>query len=384
MPPPPPAPVNPTHQQLAASDIARTQLRDSLLSYLKTLPADPDTPTTTSPRRWTPHLLPQQQQQETAQAPLLVGHAHELAHACQELTSACHELSKACHAPPDTPLPATPHPLFTDRLDWIRALAVRIDTTSTPPPLPPKPFDLLLLRKALSEAEQAEEEANPTQKNKTTSHEDVFQLARDLPYFDRALTAYYLTLAAASQTPPATHEYELHVAHSVLRLTPPTTTLADFLVNHLPKWRQQGLLHVLTVAAAHMPSAERDWGIPDAPALQALLHALPLARSGADVVSAVRTFADTAPPVAMAAFAVTLDAIAAIMRVKSNPDPTLDPSPPTMHDLNNAIAAYLPTPDQWTNEAPTPDHIVALWTSLKPALERALPPSMLLQGAECW
>lgn len=380
MPPPPsPAPVTPpTHQQLAASDIARTQLRDSLLSYLRTLP-DPDPTTTTTsappPQRWTPPL---QQQEDTGgerapgptQAILLVGHAHELAHACQELPRACHELSKACHAPPTD---ALPHPLFTDRLDWIRALAVRID--ATPTPLLPKTLDLLLLRKAMRETTQAEQEIEAK-----TSHEDVFQLARELPYFDRALTAYYLTLATAAPT----HEYELHVAHSVIRLTPPTTTLADFLANHFPKWRQQGLLHVLTVAAAHMPSAERDWGIPDAPAVQALLHALPFARSGADVVSAVKTFADTAPPAAMSAFAVTLDAIAAIMRVKSNPDPTLDPSP-TMHDLNNAIAAYLPTPDQWTDETPyTPDHIVALWTSLKPALERALPPSMLLQGAECW
>lgn len=360
-----PAPVNPppTHQQLAASDIARTQLRDSLLSYLRTLP-DPD-PAPAPPQRWTPPLL-QQQETPAAHLPLLVGHAHELAQACQELPRACHELSKACHAPPTD---ALPHPLFTDRLDWIRALAVPITVNPSPDPL-----DLLLLHKAISDTTQEKDiEAK-------TSHEDVFRLARDLPYFDRALTAYYyLTLAPTAPT----HEYELHVAHSVLRLSPPNTTLADFLANHLPKWRHQGLLHVLTVAAAHMPSAERDWGIPDAPALQALLHALPLARSGADVVSAVRTFADTAPPAVMSAFAVTLDAIAAIMRVKSNPDTTLDPSP-TMHDLSHAIATYLPTPDQWTDGDPTPDHIVALWTSLKPALERALPPSMLLQGAECW
>lgn len=377
------------HQQLIASDNARTQLRDALQSYLKTLPDQHRTdtegvwackrtsaPATTQPTSallvGTPHELmvrlsfarylslasPISLSLPTTHRPTHPPLARTQA-ALHDLTKACHELSKACHAPPPS-APAVPHPLFTDRLDWLRRLAVPI----AGPAWPDLPETMRLLPNLPGTA-QARREA-------------AFSLARELPYFDRELTAYYLAGSGA-----AAYEYELHAAHSVLRLAPPDTTLHAYLTDLLPHWRRQGLVHVLTVAAAHMPSAERDWDLPSASGVQALLHALVLARSCQDVARAVSAY--TASTTALdtrrerAAFATTLDAIAALMRVKSNA-PRDDPA---SHSLDHAIATHLPRPDQWTDD-PTPALLTSIWTTVKPALEKALPPSMLLAGGEYW
>lgn len=106
----------------------------------------------------------------------------------------------------------------------------------------------------------------------------AFDLARSLPCFDRDLTAYYLTL-------PATHEHELLVAHSLMRLVPETVSHADFIHALYPAWRDDpghAMVHVLAVLAAHWD----HMGLPPAPGLEAL----PLARSYADADKCISVF----------------------------------------------------------------------------------------------
>jgi hypothetical protein len=107
----------------------------------------------------------------------------------------------------------------------------------------------------------------------------AFDLARSLPCFDRDLTAYYLTL-------PATHEHELLVAHSLMRLVPETVSHADFIHALYPAWRDDpghAMVHVLAVLAAHW---DHMGGLPPAPGLEAL----PLARSYADADQCISVF----------------------------------------------------------------------------------------------
>jgi len=140
----------------------------------------------------------------------------------------------------------------------------------------------------------------------------AFKLARSLPCFDRDLTAYYL------DSPQAPAEYELCVAHSLMRISPPHVSHADFITSRYPSWRDRdhAMLHVLAVLAAHWDHT----GLPPAPAG---LKDLPLARSESEAEHCVDTF--MASPQARD-LAATIEAAAAIMRVKANiagPQPDL-------------------------------------------------------------
>ena len=68
----------------------------------------------------------------------------------------------------------------------------------------------------------------------------------------------------------------------------------------------------------------------------------------------------------------TLDTFAVLMGVKSNA-PLNDPK---AHSLAASLASF-PRPEQC---GLAPELIPQLWSSIKPALERALPPSLLLQA----
>lgn len=84
---------------------------------------------------------------------------------------------------------------------------------------------------------------------------------------------------------PATHEHELLVAHSLMRLVPETVSHADFIHALYPAWRDDpahAMVHVLAVLAAHWD----HMGLPPAPGLEAL----PLARSYADADQCISVF----------------------------------------------------------------------------------------------
>ena len=191
-----------------------------------------------------------------------------------------------------------------------------------------------------------------------TPQEQAYELARSLPHYDRDLTAFYLLPDHLPRM-----EYELDVAHSILRLHAPATL--DGLRQRLPGWRAQGLLHVLAVAATHMPEPA-DW-IPDKDTaadslgycLQALLRA---PREYAHTIESFIATQDLAGSPTAQAIAATLDRLAILMDVKS------DAEDEAGHDLGAALGAFpkldaLPPGDAW-------------W-SIRPALERALPPSVL-------
>ena len=152
-------------------------------------------------------------------------------------------------------------------------------------------------------------------------------------------------------------EYELDVAHSILRLHAPATL--DDLRARLPVWRTQGLLHVLSLAAAHMPEPA-DWPAPDNASLAHCLEALQRApREHAKTIESFIATQDLATASGQA-IAATLDRLAILMDVKSDAETEAD------HDLARALAAF-----------PRLDAPADAWCSLKPALERALPPSVL-------
>lgn len=141
---------------------------------------------------------------------------------------------------------------------------------------PAAPYDEEHVRSflALHQAHHADQAPTPAA---------AFDLARSLPCFDRDLTAYYLTL-------PATHEHELLVAHSLMRLVPDTVSHADFIHALYPAWRDHpihAMTHVLAVLAAHWDHT----GLPPAPGLEAL----PLARSYADAEKCVAVFLASSP-----------------------------------------------------------------------------------------
>jgi len=203
-----------------------------------------------------------------------------------------------------------------------------------------------------------------------TPRQHAYQLAKTLPHFDRDLTAYYLRPPADTT---ATREYELHVAHSILRLHNPVTLEA--LQNHLKTWRSQGLLHVLGVAALHMPELA-DW-FQNADSskplrecdgeIQSLAHCLEALRNTpGNYAHAIESFIasqDPATPTAQA-IAVTIDRLAVLMGVKSNSQEEDDSS----HDLAKALSNF-----------PNLDALEAhdIWALIKPSLEQAFPPSLL-------
>jgi hypothetical protein len=221
--------------------------------------------------------------------------------------------------------------------------------------------------------------------NTAEPSETAFRLAKTLPHYDRDLTLFYL------QPPESLKEYELQVAHSILRLQDPPT-LALLKQEYLPRWREQGLLHVLSVAAYNMPDLV-DWGLSshhplntgnDAPitshrttehrngsirvfarpsqnsAVQTLLTEF--FTDGTDSIKAFIQSQDMDQPHHQA-FLAQLDRLAILMNVKSNANY------PTDHDLSIALGALSPL-----DSLP----LTAAWGNLKPALELAMPPSILL------
>ena len=191
-----------------------------------------------------------------------------------------------------------------------------------------------------------------------TPQEQAYELARSLPHYDRDLTAFYLLPDHLPRM-----EYELDVAHSILRLHAPATL--DSLRQRLPAWRSQGLLHVLAVAASNMPEPS-DW-IPDkdtaADSLGCCLETL--LRSPREYTHAIESFIatqDLAGSPTAQAIAATLDRLAVLMDVKS------DAEDEAGHDLGAALAAFPKLDALAPGDA---------WWSIRPALERALPPSVL-------
>ena len=176
-------------------------------------------------------------------------------------------------------------------------------------------------------------------------------------------------ILAANQSLP---EYELHVAHSILRLSPPSTTLEHFTDTLFPAWREQGLLHVLTTITANMPCPIFNWSQPKtAEPLATLLKTLPLARSYEAATKSIAHFiSHSHPDHITAAISHTLDTAAVLMRIKS--DAPL--SNPKAHSLDESLSSF-PRPEQCTLD---PDLLPQLWASIKPAIERSLPPSWLL------
>ena len=163
-----------------------------------------------------------------------------------------------------------------------------------------------------------------------------------------------------------TPEYELRVAHSIMRLHDPAT-LEDLQAN-LKTWRSQGLLHVLRVAALNMPTLAH-WFPVDTPdpdkdiSACSLVYCLEsLLTTPAKYAHTIESFIDTQDPDSHTsqAIAVTIDRLAVLMGVKSNAE--------LNHDLSVSLAGF---PQLDTLEA----HDV--WPLLKPALEQALPPSCL-------
>ncbi len=195
-----------------------------------------------------------------------------------------------------------------------------------------------------------------------TPAKQAFELARSLPHYDRDLTAFYLV---SSQTLPA-NEYELEVAHSILRLHKPPSLAA--LCQHLLAWRTQGLLHVLTVAVHNMPELA-DWHLPplgNDPAKAQHIRFL-LSHFLTDGVQAIERYIAACDPNSPTdqAFLAILDRLAILMGVKSNAKDE------TGHSLAQALASF-PHLDLLV-----PASTVEAWSRLKPALELAIPPSIL-------
>jgi hypothetical protein len=160
-----------------------------------------------------------------------------------------------------------------------------------------------------------------------------------------------------------------------MRLHSPAT-LAD-LHNHLKSWRNQGLLHVLSVAALNMPELS-DWFPPDmcslhddnkdACSLHECLRALSKTpRDHARIIGDFIATQDPASPTSQH-IALTLDRLAILMSVKS------DASLESDHDLGAALQHFPHL------ESLEPQDV---WTRIKPALVRSLPPSVLRVDPVC-
>lgn len=331
-------------------------MRDSLHSYFRSHLPPP------ACDRWAPTDLPVAALEATK---LLVGDPADLSLSSRCLVESCGILSRLCHAAPRSPLFHT----STFLLEWFAPLA-RPSTAQDSPEGRERVLDSLRLRSAC-----ACETPDFDQLSPLAQREAAFELAQELPCFDRDLTSLYLSAGATSAIMP--QEYELHVAHSLLRLSPAPPSLSHFLANTLPKWREQGLLHVLALAAVNMPSPELDWRIDDADyqaSLRDLLRALPLARSydaAADCLSAFisrQTQFIMHQGEAAAQMAATLDRLAVLMRVKSNADAAAD------HSLDASLETFV----RVDPAEPLADAVPRLWAAIKPSLELALPPSLLI------
>jgi hypothetical protein len=184
------------------------------------------------------------------------------------------------------------------------------------------------------------------------------------------LTAYYLSLL-----PNTAREYELHVAHSIMRLHSPANP--EDLRRQLATWRHQGLVHVLSVAALNMPDLA-DWFPVDTPDrstdedARSLHHLLEQCKADpgkyeSDIGLFIAALGDQKSPTAQA-IATTLDRLAVLMSVKSNA------SDEPGHDLASCLQAF-PRLDSLEPQD--------VWTRIKPALELALPPTLLQLDPAC-
>lgn len=271
------------------------------------------------------------------------------------LTQACHHHHQAGPSAAQPPAHAQPlstaPPSYQRNLEWFAPLAgpyAGISETGSA-----RVAQLLQLYQA----------ATPNQPHTTDRELLAFQLAKSLPHYDRDLTASYLL--------PPDREIDLCVAHSILRLHDPPDPEA--LQRLLGTWRNQGLIHVLSVAALHMPSLE-DW-FPacentDKEARSLLLTLEALRAHPRDYARTIADFIDTQDPATPTAQAIatTLDRLAVLMSVRS--DAATEPE----HHLAPLLAAF-----------PCLDALEPhdLWHRLKSALVRSLPPSLLRVDPAC-
>ena len=267
-------------------------------------------------------------------------------------------LTQACHPTLETALTAHVQPLSRTPLSYPRALRWFQPLTTKFQPL-----DAVDLERVTSLLELR---AACTNKGLLSSApamqcELAMQLAQELPNFDRALTAFYLGSPLA--TGPST-ELDLLIAHSVLRLHGVVSSQPDL-------WRSEGLVHVLSIAAMHMPTLA-DWfqtPTPD-PATdddaRALAHFLDrINATPREYVQAIECFIATlngSSSRTAQAIATTIDRLAILMNVKSD---AIDESG---HDLAAALASF---PQDFELQH------TATWTRIKAALEQSMPPSIL-------
>lgn len=180
------------------------------------------------------------------------------------LVTSCQQLGHQCHTISSTsPLSARPS-VYPKELQWFERLTRPVSEVDSAEGTQ-RILDLLRLRSAC-----ACERTDFDQLTVLGQKEAAFEFAREIPFFDRDLTSFYMGHDVGT-------EYELHVGHSLLRMAP-STSLSHFTQHTFPRWREQGLLHVLAIAAVHMPSAQEDWGVEDE-GLAALLASLPASRS---------------------------------------------------------------------------------------------------------
>lgn len=298
------------------------------------------------------------------------------------LTQACHKHATAdlaAHVQPLSPNPTT----YPRSLQWFEALARPYQGADTQGQARVEQL-LQLFAASSSTCGKSEAHGNPRalayDLAKTLSHLDLdgdrralaYDLAKTLPHFDRDLTAYYLSLPEHDDAGP--REYHLCVAHSIMRLHDPPDLAT--LRQHLATWRNQGLLHVLSLAAMHMPDLA-DWFHPplddtrdeEAHSLVLTLEALRAQpRDYARTISDFIATQDPATPTAQS-IATTLDRLAILMSVKSDAD-----AEPEQHDLARALQGF-----------PCLDALEPhdLWCTLQPALVRALPPTLLRLDPSC-
>lgn len=290
-------------------------------------------------------------------------------------------LAQACHPAPDHDASAHVQPLsqtpttFPRPLQWFQRLAQPyhgLDSASTR-----RILDLLELRAATCTPLSAPFPSAPAMQC-----EHALQLAQELPYFDRDLTAFYMTSPILAT--PVTTELDLRIAHSVLRLNgprsesvsePDVSLIASALVSPSNSWRKQGLIHVLALAAQHMPTLA-DWfpggSIPDDEDSLALTRFL--ARINAtpqDHIAAIQNFiaalGDHASPTAQSIMA-TIDRLATLMGIKSNARSQGE------HSLAAALDAF---PGHLAEPSTSPSSPADVWWTLRAILEQTLPPSIL-------
>ena len=142
----------------------------------------------------------------------------------------------------------------------------------------------------------------------------------------------------------------------------------------LATWREQGLLHVLSVAALNMqelsdwiPNATSESGA-DARSLAYLLKTLlDQPKEHATSIQYFISAQDPKNPISQS-IALLLDHLAILMGVKSNAIEEVG------HDLQTSLEAF-PRLDCLEPQD--------MWTRIKPALEKSIPPSLLRLDPSC-